>query len=237
MEEKSYRIHIRQGEFELDVEGDRAFVEAYAEAFLAEEGDLESMPGTGQKRRRRPSAPKKAPRAPLGEVSTDKAALKAFMRGKQLKSNKERYLEYMRFWHSLGAKEVGDRHIGACYLAEGLPMPPTGRQNFGSLRSEGLVKGGSQRGLWALTSAGLEEAVARAKKASGPKARGRKAAKGRPKAAPAARSARQTTRKAAPKASPPAKRRAARKKGAPRKTAAKVVPKAAPSESTTPEGA
>ena len=36
MNEKPYRIHIRQGEFELDVEGDRAFVETYIDAFLAE---------------------------------------------------------------------------------------------------------------------------------------------------------------------------------------------------------
>jgi len=180
MEEKSYRIHIRQGEFELDVEGDRAFVEAYAEAFLAEEGDLDPILESAPKSRKKPegrAARGKTPKAPIVEVPPEKQALKAFMRGKKVESNKERYFQYMRFLHAQGAREAGDRHIGACYLAEGLPIPPTGRQNFGALRKEGLVKAGSQRGLWALTPAGLEESPAPAKRARRPKKVARKKGK------------------------------------------------------------
>jgi hypothetical protein len=178
MQENSYRIHIRQGEFELDVEGDRAFVEAYVEAFLAAEGDLQPFQEAPPKRRAKPKgsakpnkpAPRKKAKKQAREmVSADRSALKTYMKGRKVESNKQRYLEYMRFWHAHGEKQVGDRHIQACYLAEGLPMPPTGRQNFGSLRKEGLVKEGTQRGFWALTSLGLQWAAPPAKKSRGPK--------------------------------------------------------------------
>ena len=238
MEEKSYRIHIRQGEFELDVEGDRAFVEAYAEALLAEDGDLESIPEPAPKRRKKPktrAARKKTPHAPPEEISPETQALKAFMNGRKVKSNKERYLEYMRFLHSHGAKEVGDRHIGACYSAEGLAVPPTGRQNFGTLRKEGLVKAGSQRGLWALTPAGLEGSPARAKRARGAKTAARKKTKA------TAKGARKARKKAAPKtvvpAKSPAPRKAAKKKSPRRKKAAKALPKAVHEVKPAPEGA
>ena len=181
MEEKSYRIHIRQGEFELDVEGDRAFVEAYAEAFLAEEGDLEMTPEPRAPKRRKErkarGASKKAQQGSPEVLPPEKQALQAFMKGKKVTSNKDRYLQYMRFLASQGAKEVGDRHIAACFSAEGLPMPPTGRQNFGALRKEGLVRAGSKRGLWALTPAGLEGSPTPAKRAPGPKKVARKKGK------------------------------------------------------------
>lgn len=41
MHEHTFRFYIRQGEFELDVEGDRSFVESYVAAFLAGEADLQ----------------------------------------------------------------------------------------------------------------------------------------------------------------------------------------------------
>lgn len=157
MNEKPYRIHIRQGEFELDVEGDRAFVETYIEAFLAEEGMLEMAPppesGRGEKAR---SARGKARRAGRkgGAPQVDKDALKAFMAKVTPATNKERYLHYVRFWKSAGVSEVSDAHVKACFITEGLPVPPTGRQNFSTLRSEGLIQEGSKRGSWRLTGAG-----------------------------------------------------------------------------------
>ena len=72
----------------------------------------------------------------------DKGALKLFMAKLKPATNKERYLEYVRFWKSVGVAEVSDAHIQACFRSESLPVPPTGRQNFSTLRSEGLIVGG-----------------------------------------------------------------------------------------------
>jgi hypothetical protein len=154
MTDQQYRFRYKQGEFELDVEGDRAFVETYVEAFLADESYLgleDEMAAEGRGKRVRAVAPAKAKGA---DMAVDGEALKAFMKGRKGLSNKQRYLEYMRFWMSRGVKEVGDSHIQACFRAEGLKVPPTGRQNFGSLRADGLVRAGSGRGFWTLAPAG-----------------------------------------------------------------------------------
>lgn len=185
MNDQQYRFRYKQGEFELDVEGDRAFVETYVEAFLADESYLgledEMQVGKGRARRAKAAPAAKAKRS---EVAVDADALKAFMKGRKDLSNKQRYLEYMRFWAGHGVKEVGDTHIQACFVAEGLKVPPTGRQNFGSLRSDGLVKTGSGRGFWTLTPKGAGEAAPKAPrpKRAAPKAKPRKRAKAKPKA-------------------------------------------------------
>jgi hypothetical protein len=170
MTDQQYRFRYKQGEFELDVEGDRAFVETYVEAFLADESylGLEEEMAAGKGRGKHAKA---APQIKTKDAddAVDGEALKAFMKGRKGLSNKQRYLEYMRFWMSRGVKEVGDGHIQACFQAEGLKIPPTGRQNFGSLRSDGLVMAGSGRGLWALTPAaagGIAPGAARPKKAA-----------------------------------------------------------------------
>ena len=206
MGDKAYRIHIRQGEFELDVEGDRAFVESYVDAFLSDEGEFEPPV---DKRSRGKAAPRKrgsrksTPRK--GAVEVDKAALRTFVKGKKATSNKDRYLLYMRFWHAQGLKQVDDGHVQACFSAEGLPIPPTGRQNFGSLRKEGLVKAGTARGMWSLANEGIEGTSKAAK--AGPRSKGAKGAKAR-KARPAR----------------PAKRRTPKGKGRSAGKAAEVPP-------------
>lgn len=146
-----YRIHIRQGEFELDVEGDRAFVEAYIEAFMSDAALIEEevRPRKGQgagEARKRKSGGK---RTPVPEIDT--AALNAFLSPKAKTTNKDRYLLYTKFWKSQGVDEVADAHVQACFQAQGLEIPPTGRQNFSTLRDEGLIVPGSRRGSWALS--------------------------------------------------------------------------------------
>lgn len=42
MADQTYRFYIRQGEFELDLEGDQEFVESYLEAFF--EGEAAAIP-------------------------------------------------------------------------------------------------------------------------------------------------------------------------------------------------
>ncbi len=185
MNDQQYRFRYKQGEFELDVEGDRAFVETYVEAFLADESYLgledEMQAGKGRAKRVKAAPAAKAKRS---EVAVDADALKAFMKGRKGLSNKQRYLEYMRFWAGHGVKEVGDVHVQACFVAEGLKVPPTGRQNFGSLRSDGLVKAGSGRGFWTLTPKGAGDSAPKAPqpKRAAPKAKPRKKGRAKPKA-------------------------------------------------------
>jgi hypothetical protein len=156
-----YRIHIRQGDFELDVEGDQTFVESYIGALLAE-GEIPEAPpaeavrerGKVSKARARTGKPGRRNR--VAEVRPDD--LKAFMKGRRVVGNKDRYLEYMRFWRQKGVRSVSDAHIQRCFEAQGLPVPPTGRQNFGTLRKEGLVRKAGARGLWKLAEEpGAEE--------------------------------------------------------------------------------
>jgi hypothetical protein len=225
MAEKSYRIHIRHGEFELDIEGDQAFVESYLEAFLSE-GDVEAPPaamtapskGRRKGSRRRPPSKGNGQRKGKYQIpDIDKKLLSQFMGKKKPNSNKSRYLAYLQFWKGHGLKEVADVHIHACFLAQGLPVPPTGRQHFRSLQEEGLVVPGSRRGLWALTEAGERAAVPTGRILSGrrPKRPVAKKAKaktvkpstgmaGRAKAAKPRKRAKAPARRKAPKPSPEA---------------------------------
>ena len=227
MAENPYRIHIRQGEFELDVEGDRAFVEAYIEAFLAEEGMIEAEPAV--KSKKAPAAkPAKVAAKPAGKRAgkraagrggrptkvpeVNKAALRSFMGKRGPSSNKDRYLEYVRFWKSQGVNEVADAYIHACFVADGLPIPPTGRQNFSTLRDAGLITTGSRRGYWKLTESG-EKGAPSAKRGRAAK----KAAKRGPKKA-AAKPRRAKAKKPGPKPG----RKPGRRRRAP-KTVAEVM--------------
>ncbi len=193
MPEKSYRIHIKHGEFELDIEGDRKFVESYVDTLLAE-GAVEEMGAEPKprKRRERRAAPaaKRAPSPRRKQVpEIDKKELAAFMDGKKLTSNKEKYLEYMRYWKTKGVDEVADAHIHACFLAGGKRVPPTGRQHFSSLRNEGLVRHGSTRGLWTLTKEGLQGEPPRRRRGPRAATSAQKARTGRKKAVKAGRQA------------------------------------------------
>jgi hypothetical protein len=188
-----YRIHIRQGEFELDVEGDRAFVEAYIEAFMSDAAMIEEETGP---RRRRSSASgqrKKTGGKRVTVPEIDVAALNAFISPRAKTTNKERYLLYTKFWKAQGVSEITDAFVQACFQAQGLAIPPTGRQNFSTLRNEGLITTGSKRGTWSLTAKAEEEMEPKGKSASKAAGKGaKKAGKKRKKAArrkPAAQAA------------------------------------------------
>ena len=60
MADKQYRIHIKHGDFELDLEGDRAFVESYVEALLADTvgQDMAAAPAASK-----PKAPRTSKRS------------------------------------------------------------------------------------------------------------------------------------------------------------------------------
>ncbi|MGC8763659.1 MAG: hypothetical protein ACP5VN_08535 [Acidobacteriota bacterium] len=242
--DKSYRIHIRHGEFELDIEGDRAFVESYLEAlFLEEEAAaavLAPEPKSPKKvkpaalpekeKRRRGRPPKAEGKAAKGErkrkygsIEIDKKALTAFTAGKKAQSNKERYLLYLQFLKGAGFKEAADAHVQACFRAEGLEVPPTGRQHFRTLMAQGLVRPGTKRGLWALTDAGAAFGFGGkggAKRAgAGPKAKAKAKAGRKPgrkaKAKPAQKAAKAPAKKAGAGPKAKAKAKAGRKPEAP----------------------
>lgn len=149
--ELPYRIHIRQGDFELDVEGDQSFVESYIGALLAE-GEIPQAPPAepAGRARKKTGVPKAGAGRGKAAAEVQPEELRAFMKGKAVRGNKDRYLEYMRFWNQKKVRSVSDAHIRQCFEAEGLPFPATGRQNFGALRKAGLVRRAGARGLWKL---------------------------------------------------------------------------------------
>lgn len=213
MTKPPFRIHFRQGDFELDVEGDRQFVESYVAAFVA--GAPIEVPGPtpGRREAKRPGAPGKRP-AEKAEAapSIDGEALKAFTKVRRPKSAKERYLVYLGFLKAQGIPAASDREMRACFVAEGRKVPASGRQNFSILRKEGLVKPGPKRGLWTLTPEGEARlAPSRAKVGTGSKAApAAKAAKtasraGRSKAKPAKKAGGKAVAKAVAKKAKPAK--------------------------------
>jgi hypothetical protein len=86
MAENLYRIHFRQGEFELDVEGDRGFVESYVAAFiagapvLATENEAAPIVKPGRKPGAKRAEKVAAPIAGLGRKSGVKRVEKASKR-------------------------------------------------------------------------------------------------------------------------------------------------------------
>jgi len=196
MAEKTYRFYIRQGEFELDLEGDQDFVESYLEAFLEGEAALTrgaasppagrgSKPGKGQ--RASTGQAEKAKKAVAAAPPVDAAVLAAYMKGRRPKNHKERILRYFGFLTSTGVREWGAAHLMACYSAAGARFPAAGRQYFQILKKQGLVEKSGTWGLWKLTAKGAVEAEALGGPAKAPKARAPRRARTpkRAKAAPA----------------------------------------------------
>lgn len=216
MAEKTYRFYIRQGEFELDLEGDQDFVESYLEAFLESEamlagGAAETAKGRGKRASKAPKSPKGEPAA----ETVDGAVLAAYMKGRRPKNHKERVLRFLGFLTSTGMRDWGTAQLMACYEASGMRFPAAGRQYFQILKKQGLVEKGSGWGLWRLTAKGAAQAEALGKPAKAEKAKAPKRAKTpkRVKAAPA---------RVAPKAKAAPKPKRAKKAKKPAKKAAKV---------------
>ena len=193
MSDQTYRLYLRQGEFELDVEGDRDFVQSYVSQILlsdipmAAEGAkkaaraLPEKPKAQKQAKSAPAKPESKPAAkPPAEppADIDQTALKAYMKGKKVNSDRERYLYYMGFLKSQGIVSVSDKIIHNCYVADGLKAPETGRQNFSIMRNSKLTEPTKERGFWRLTPEGEKQAAGGAKAAQPKKpAAGKKAEK------------------------------------------------------------
>jgi len=192
MHEHTYRFYIRQGEFELDVEGDRNFVESYVAAFLAGEAQLNA----GKKKRAIGGATGRKRKAALPEkssgVSINKAALQEYVKGKKLSSDGKKYVAFTAFLKSQGVAEVNAVMIRDCYKALDLPYKPTSRQNLFLMKKSGKVAAGSAPGMYVLTEKGEQEASVLGGKSKKAKAVRKKAGKRRKtrRALPAKKSAR-----------------------------------------------
>jgi len=211
MAEKNYWIHIKQGDFELDVEGDRNFVESYVKTFLEEE----TPKGRGRRTTKgEPAVKKAAPKPPRAAKKAAKTTRKAseipevtkeelnkFLKGRSTKSLRDRYMLYSQFWASKGVKAITNKHIAACFEAAGYPNTGSGRQYFSIFTAQGLMKRGSKRGYWVLTPAGLAE-----KERGKGKTKAKRAAKPKPRAKLAKKPAKKTAagrKKTASKRKPP----------------------------------
>lgn len=159
MSEKIYRFYIRQGEFEMDVEGDQNFVENYVAAFLAEQAEIESGARVAKranpKKAQRPQAKKTLP----AKFSIDKAALLDYVKNRNISSDGKRYLCFMAFLKTQGLNEVNAGNIRDCYKNLGIPFKATSRQNLYIMKRYGKVVPGKEPGLYILTEKGDKEAA------------------------------------------------------------------------------
>ena len=150
MHDHTYRFFIRQGEFELDVEGDRNFVESYVAAFLAGEAELEAKKVIRQPGRKR--------EAFTASGLVDRAALQEFVKGRRLESDSKRYLVFTLFLKKQGVGEVNAGLMRECYRALNIPYRSTSRQNLFLMKKNGKAETGSKQGYFSLTAKGEEEA-------------------------------------------------------------------------------
>jgi hypothetical protein len=162
--EHTYRFYIRQGEFELDVEGDQNFVEAYVAAFLAGEAEIEEHL---QKRiEKKPGQTVKARKIVPASKGINKEALMNYVKGKNFSSDGKRYLGLMAFLKAQGAAEANAGDIRQCYKILGISFKATSRQNLFLMKKYGKVVSGSKPGMYALTPKGEKAAAKLGKRAS-----------------------------------------------------------------------
>ncbi|MEJ2420951.1 MAG: hypothetical protein P8018_04340 [Acidobacteriota bacterium] len=178
MAEKTYRFYIRRGDFELDVEGDKAFVKATTGKFAKEiEGDSApavspaTMPPVKRRAKGASAKREKTTSRKTAIPQVNAKQLTAFLKNKSQKSHKERFLNYMGFWALQGVPEVSANHVAACFETQGRAFPATGRQYFQILRNDGLAEKSGKWGFWTLTKEGqkvLEQGLGTRKAARKP---------------------------------------------------------------------
>jgi hypothetical protein len=178
--EHTYRFYIRQGEFELDVEGDRNFVESYVAAFLAGEAEIDKLEPARKAVKGR-TGKTKAGKGGSPQIKIDKEALLNFVKGKKLPSDGKRYLAYAAFLKTQGINEINAGYIRQCYKILGIAYKPTSRQNLFLMKRYGKVVSGSQPGFYSLTDKGEKEASKLGKRAVSKKAAGRRKRAVRPR--------------------------------------------------------
>lgn len=151
MTDQNYRIKIKQGEIEIEVDGDKEFVEKHIEEFKKE------LPRIAKEL---PSKEKiVSPEIPEKESELEKLSLVEFYKQKDPKNHNETVVVFA-YWLTKkeGKGEFKTKEISNLYSKAGVPKPKNVTQhlkNVSSAKKAYLMKG-SKKGLWKLTITGEE---------------------------------------------------------------------------------
>jgi len=151
MTERNYKIRIKLEEVEIEVEGDKEFVEKHIEGFRKEMLKIT--------KELLPKEKAIIPEIPKGETELEKLSLAEFYKQKQPKDHNETVIVFA-YWLTKkeGKEEFKTRDISNCYSNAGVPKPQNVAQHVkAAMRSKkAFLMKGSKRGLWKLTIKGEE---------------------------------------------------------------------------------
>lgn len=143
MERSTYRLRLKIGEAEIEVEGDQEFIDKKLAYFESE--ILEKL------------GPRLAEK-PGGEVEKEgkEPSLPEFYERKQPKTHPEK-AAFFAFYHIIleGADEVSIEQIKKDYTTLGLSKPTrVARQIYEAIHTQRWLRGGSKKGQYRLTDTG-----------------------------------------------------------------------------------
>jgi len=147
MTEQNYRIRIKQDAIEIEVEGDKEFVEKHIEEFKKVLPEIaKELP------------PKKVLEVPKGGA-LEGLSLAEFYKQKRPKDHNETVVVFA-YWltKKKGQEEVKTSDIGACFDEARIPKPKNVRQHIRIMASgkKACLTAGSQKGWYKLTLTGEE---------------------------------------------------------------------------------
>ncbi len=151
MTDQNYRIKIKQGEIEIEVEGDKEFVEKHIEEFKKE------LPRIAKEL---PSKEKiVSPEIPEKESELEKLSLAEFYKQKDPKNHNETVVVFA-YWLTKKEKkeEFKTKDIGACYDEARISKPKNITQHVQAVASgkKAYLTKGSARTYYKLTLTGEE---------------------------------------------------------------------------------
>jgi hypothetical protein len=151
MNEQNYKIRIKRGEVEIEVEGDKEFVEKHIEEFKKEMSKIaEELP---------PKEKIITPEIPKEEVELEKLSLAEFYKLKQPKDNNETVVVFA-YWLTKKEhkEEFKTKEISACFDAARIPKPKNITQHVLKVASgkTAYLTTGSTKGYYKLTLTGEE---------------------------------------------------------------------------------
>jgi len=149
---EKYRIRIKQGEVEIEVEGDKEFVEKHIEKFKEEiPNSTKELPPE-----EKTVIPESPPRAKL---EIEKLSLAEFYKQKQPKDHNETVVVFA-YWLTKkeNKEEFPTKDISSCFDVARISKPKNVTQHIKAVSSgkKAFLTTGSKKGLWKLTLTGEE---------------------------------------------------------------------------------
>ena len=148
MTEQNYRIRIKLGEVEIEVEGDKEFVEKHIEEFKKE------MPKIAKEL---PSKKTVTPEIQKEKDELERLSLAEFYKMKQPKDHNETVVVFA-YWlrKKEGEEEFKTRDISNCYDTTRIQKPKNITQHIQAVASgkKAWLTGGSKKGFYKLTLTG-----------------------------------------------------------------------------------